>query len=294
MALVKCKDCGADVSTEAKACLKCGRQIERAGQPASGRWLAGDLLDRCAFRPSLVGQGVLWSVVSLNTRSSGTSVIRAHLSAPEGSVNRCLFLLALALPGCIDEASIDAIFCDPDEPCWEERGLDGAGGAEVCPTGPLGYVPTRTDANEVAFTPDVSAVAVRLPPFEKTTKCATIVVGFATSSGCSMPSKEISLIAFDSAEPVPATLPTGGTIDHLTPTGTTSIPFAGVTEVRFPVATTHKAGTFPIIGIVTHSGFCQVSFDSTCEANMLEMNYKGQWSEVDSENLYFGLADCAP
>tara|TARA_B100000900_G_C20011653_1_gene486129 strand:+ start:182 stop:352 length:171 start_codon:yes stop_codon:yes gene_type:complete len=32
MALVKCKDCGADVSSHAEKCEKCGRPLETVGQ----------------------------------------------------------------------------------------------------------------------------------------------------------------------------------------------------------------------------------------------------------------------
>jgi len=204
-------------------------------------------------------------------------------------VNRFVFLLALALPGCTVDG-LDEIFCDPDEPCWTASSTSG----EVCPTGPLGYDPARTDAEPIAFASDVSGVAVRLSPFSGTTQCSTIVVGFATAGGCAIPSKEISLIAFDSENPVPVDLPTGGTIDHLIPTGTTTEPIAGITEMRFHVATTHKAGAYPIIGIVSRPGMCSVGFDSTCQSNAVEMNYKGKWSELDGTSLYFGLADCAP
>lgn len=196
----------------------------------------------------------------------------------------CFVLMATGCGGPIEIA-----YCDSAEGC------DSAGsGLETCPTGTLGYVPTRTDVEPIAFALEVSGMAARLPPFGDATKCGAIIVGFATVDGCSIPSKGISLIDFDSDEPIPAELPPGGTIDHLIPTGTISEPVDGITEVKFHIPSSHRANAYPIVGIVSHPGACSVGFDTACKSNAVIMNYKGQWSELDGTSLYSGLADCEP
>lgn len=225
----------------------------------------------------------------LNVCASSAAAIRAHLSAPKDPVKRFVFLLALALPGCTVDG-LDEIFCDPDEPCWTAT----TPSSEVCPVGPLGYNPARTDAEPVAFSSDVSALAARLEPFETATTCTEIVVGFSTVDGCVVPSKGITLFAFGSTARIPAEIPTDATFDHLAPVGDIAHPMSGITEVRFPIPTSYKPGFYPIVGIVTHSGTCPASFESACSSNALTMNYKGQWREDDGVNYYFGLGGCSP
>ena len=236
-----------------------------------------------------MGQGPLRL---LNRRASGTSVIRAHLSTPEGSVNRFAFLLfALALPGCIDEAGVDAIFCDPDEPCWEERGLDGAGG-EACPVGPLGYNPTRTDAEPVVEPPASNAIAVSVDAFDKATTCNEVVIGLFVTASCAMP-KKLSLFAFDSAANVPTSTPDNATTitvsvvpDMLSPGATD-----GVQEVHIPWPTTHIAGRHPVLGIGAASASCLAEFSTECDSARA-IGLGQSWSEVPGTSYYLGFSDC--
>ena len=219
-------------------------------------------------------------------------MIRAHLSTPEGSVNRFAFLLfALALPGCIDEAGVDAIFCDPDEPCWEERGLDGAGG-EACPVGPLGYNPTRTDAEPVVEPPASNAIAVSVDAFDKATTCNEVVIGLFVTASCAMP-KKLSLFAFDSAANVPTSTPDNATTitvsvvpDMLSPGATD-----GVQEVHIPWPTTHIAGRHPVLGIGAASASCLAEFSTECDSARA-IGLGQSWSEVPGTSYYLGFSDC--
>ena len=202
-----------------------------------------------------------------------------------------LLLFPLFLAGCIDEAGVDAIFCDPDEPCWEERGLDGAGG-EVCPVGPLGYDPTRTDVTLKPMGNGVSGVLVALPAFDAPTSCQTIVVGIGVSANCKLPVQGFTLTVFDS-NGVPTSIPSSSLLTNVSPQKLSDI-MPGVTEARFPYVTKHKAGARPVIGFFGGPVTCPVSFDTTCDGtSSFSVDPDAHLTEQEGVGYWIGMEDCS-
>ena len=184
-------------------------------------------------------------------------------------------------------------------------GFGGGAAPQACPDPLLGYDPAAVPVSGlVPSAADlVGLVGVMLDPFDATTTCETVIVGFATSPApCEVPSA-IEVVTFDVELPV---MPNGATLTAVAPlNGQLLFPTEtpGIVEARFHLQTSHVAGLYPFVGATVRPNFCPAVMPLCGGAHA--MRYRSLppegWTTLSADvegapgtqgTLYFGLADC--